>query len=267
MRVVLIVGGRGLRPVWINQARNELGVSDGQLDLMLVTWHPPADPLPVDVHWVVGPAKRRAMHQHDASAPIPRPAAGQVNGTPDVGTPTPATNEQGSTPVPAVDDVPDVSLGAGDDLPPNPFGDTSEPEATGISARSTPSSQVSRGLGPIYSPTRLRKAAAWRLRRLRRAVRRFSRGTVGRRGLLGLVYRMRNLPRVQRLRANMVATRFAVALTRDAQIRKAAQDAIVVVATDGNSHRAAWLLARRVPGPEVVIGLPAARRILQTHLQ
>lgn len=271
MKVVLILGGRGLRPGWITQAFDELGVSEGDVELTLVTWHPPAHPLPVAEHWVVGPSTRGPVRRHEVSAPVPHLALGPVNEAPAAETATPATDEQGSAPVPAVDDGPDASLVSADEAPSpsaveSPDGtDDAEQDAPGPPTLATP---ASRPLAPIYTPARIRAAAGWRLRRIRRKVRMFYRGARGRGTLPGrLLYRLRHLPRVQRLRADRVATEFAVVLTRDARIREAARDAVVVVGVDGNSHRAAWLLARRVPGPEVVIGLPSARRVVQSHLK
>lgn len=270
MKVVLILGGRGLRPGWIDQAFDELGVSEGHVDLTLVTWHPPAHPLPVAEHWVVGPSARGPVRRHEVSAPVPHLTIGPVNQAPAAESATPATDEQGSAPVPAVDDGPDATLVSEDDDPSTSAvesiaGLDDAQDFPGPPSLATP---APRPLAPIYTPARLRAAAGWRLRRIRRKLRLIYRGVRGRGTLPGrLLYRLRHLPRVQRLRADKVATQFAVVLTRDARIREAARDAVVVVGVDGNSHRAAWLLARRVPGPEVVIGLPSARRILKSHLQ
>lgn len=273
MKVVLVLGGRGLRPGWVARATEELGVKNGQVELSLVTWHPPAHPLPVAEHWVVGPSLRVPVRLHPVSR-VDTAAGPNPDGMSATGPSTPATDEQGSTPVPAADDAPDTSLVSADDPSSTAAGPALGDTATAapLVAPATPAAgvqgKVAAPLAPLYSPARLRAAAGWRLRRLRLAARQFYRGSRGRGTLPGrALFAFRHLPHVQRLRADRVATEFAVRVTREAAIREAARGSVVVVGVDGNAHRAVWMLAKRVSGPAVVIGLPSARRVISDRLR
>ncbi len=89
---------------------------------------------------------------------------------------------------------------------------------------------------------RLVRAVGWRLRRARRG------------------------PTYQRLRRAVrgdVPRRFAASARKDPTVAAAFRDADVVVTLDANAVPAAWRVGRRVPGPAVVQGLPAAERELR----
>lgn len=56
------------------------------------------------------------------------------------------------------------------------------------------------------------------------------------------------------------ASGFAVAALAAREVQPLVRDADVVVALDANTYRAAWLLARRHPGPDVVVGAAAGKQ-------
>lgn len=253
MNVVLVMGGRGLRPSWVPHALAELGVEPDEVELTLVTWHAPAASMPVAEHWVVG-------GEHPGRHPVkelPRAAAGprgssQVPLVRGVGLPesaVPASEEQGAETVPVVDEKSDGLLPAGSATRGRP--------PTAVTRQGRESSRASLR---TLTPHRVRAALRWRARRVQRRVLGGAPGGPTRVGRL--IQRLLQSPRVKHLQADRAATRFAVAAAGDREIRAAVARADVVVGVDGGSHRAVWLLARRVPGPDVVIGMPAGKRVL-----
>lgn len=104
-------------------------------------------------------------------------------------------------------------------------------------------------------PGRLAHGVAWRARRVRFAVRDNPK-----------VSRVRNSTKVRKA-TNLifpggVSARFALNTVRAQEVRQAVERADVVVALDANTHRAAWLLARRHAEPDVVVGTAAGRRVI-----
>ena len=63
--------------------------------------------------------------------------------------------------------------------------------------------------------------------------------------------------------APVVSLGFATSCLRAHMVHDMTRDADIVIALDAASHRGAWTLARRVPGPDVVVGIPAAQRVLE----
>jgi hypothetical protein len=107
---------------------------------------------------------------------------------------------------------------------------------------------------PVYHPRRVRQALSWRIRLLRRNVEASDKFS-------GL----RTHPKYRRARNAMtpgVSLAFAASCLRSRTIHDMARDADLVVALDAASHRGAWTLAQMVSGPHVVIGVPAAKRLL-----
>jgi len=107
---------------------------------------------------------------------------------------------------------------------------------------------------PVYHPRRIRQAIAWRLRRLRRSAL-----------ASGRLVEIRAHPRFRRARnqtTSVVSLGFATSCLRARKVHEMTRDADLVIALDAASHRGAWTLARKVPGPDVVIGIPAAQRVL-----
>lgn len=88
------------------------------------------------------------------------------------------------------------------------------------------------------------------------------RGAVDR---LRRVRRLRQL--VRRVAPGTASSVYAAACLRSPAVRGLVRDATVVVALDVHTYRAAWLLARRYPGPAVVVGEGAGRRGLPPPAQ
>lgn len=107
---------------------------------------------------------------------------------------------------------------------------------------------------PLYHPRRIRQAISWRIRRLRRSAQTSAR----------LVHI--STPRLRKARSAItpgVSLAFATSCLRARTVHDMTRDADIVIALDAASHRGAWTLARRVPGPDVVVGVPAAKRLLE----
>jgi hypothetical protein len=105
----------------------------------------------------------------------------------------------------------------------------------------------------------MRQALAWRIRRLKRTARNQSAGR-----LTGL----RTHPQFRRVRNRLtpgVSLAFAASSLRAGKVHDMIRDADLVVALDAASQRGAWTLAQRVQGPDIVIGIPAAKRLVEEH--
>jgi hypothetical protein len=110
---------------------------------------------------------------------------------------------------------------------------------------------------PVFDPRRVRKAIAWRVRRLKKATRTHTPSAVAGVRAHPLFRKARN-----RLTPG-VSLGFAASCLRSGKVHAMASDTDLVVALDAASHRGAWTLAQRVQGPHVVIGIPAAQHILE----
>lgn len=140
-------------------------------------------------------------------------------------------------PLTTTDPVEAASLGAAD---------ASAITSTGPAG--TPSAPAQR-----QGAARVVHAVRWRSRRAKRALaahptaRRVARST-----------------KVRRVRSAVAplgsAGGYAVAAMASAQVQSLVARADVVVALDADTYRAAWLLARRHPGPAVVVGLAAGKQ-------
>lgn len=129
-----------------------------------------------------------------------------------------------------------------------------------------------RAATPAQSPprSRVRRAAEWRLRRLRRALERRGEalptarlgermtGKIGNSSPWGQAVRGR-----LGLKSDGVATDYAIAVARSAQAAELAQWADVVVPFDVRSRKAAWVLSRRTTHPEVIVDMVSAARVIR----
>ena len=102
---------------------------------------------------------------------------------------------------------------------------------------------------------RLAHGVAWRARRVRFAVNDHP-----------VVSRARNSTKVRKATNAVfpggISARFAANALQARNVQRVVSTADVVIALDTNSHRAAWILARRHPGPDVVVGTAAGRRVI-----
>lgn len=111
-----------------------------------------------------------------------------------------------------------------------------------------------------FTPAGVAHALRWRANRARLAVRNQP-----------LVSRVIGSTKLRRARKAIVpdslASRYAAACLVSREVNDLVERADVVVAMDAHTHRAAWLLARRHPGPDVVVGLAAAQRTLKARAE
>ena len=262
MKILILSTGRGLRPEYVEQLRTKLGLrhSDG---MSLVAWQRSGSPLPLSRHLVVGPHLLAGGRGKDQAVELPALVTAPGDG--------PAVDE-GS----AVDDGSatdeDVVLKAGTAveegsaleqvsaldgalapqgaLVPQAALPTGEPVSEAAAARAR--QQQAMAMLPAWHPRRVRQAAGWRLRRLKRAA--------------SIRTRLRRNPQFRRARNRLspgASLGFAASCLRAGTVHGMARDADLVIALDTASHRGAWILAKRVPGPDVVVGIPAAQRLLE----
>jgi hypothetical protein len=238
VKIVLLSTGRGLRPEFIEELSGKLGLHDSDV-VCLVSWHPARAPMPVNHHLVLGPHLRVA----GALATVQKVQKVQ---------------KVQRLPEPAVGNGQELSAGAA-----SPTGTDSPAGAVTPTGTDSPAGdadtggQGAPGPLPMLHPRRLRKAVAWRARRLRKAV-----GTRTSTGLSGV----RTHPQFRRVRNRLtpgVSLSFAASCLRAGKVHDMIRDADLVVALDASSHRGAWALAQKVAGPDVVIGVPAAKRLIE----
>jgi hypothetical protein len=250
MKIVILSTGRGLRPEYIEEIRTKLGLlpSDG---MSLVAWQRSGSLLPVDRHLVVGP-HLLVSGGRGTDQKVQQPSLVLVGQTPapDRGT----TIEDGSTveagtPAEERTTVTDGSTAkdgsaTGEDAP-------ADSPVAGAAAASAHQKQAI-ALLPVWHPRRVKEAAAWRARRLKRRM-----------SLRTRIRRNAQFRRVRRRLSPGASLGFAASCLRAGMVHDMARGADLVIALDTPSHRGAWTLAKKVPGPAVVIGLPAAKRLLE----
>jgi hypothetical protein len=233
MKIVILSTGRGLRPEFITEIRAKLGLLPSD-DLSLVAWQRSGSPLPVDRHLVVGPhllvGGGRGTDQK-----VQRPASLAAKGQ--------ATVHEEST---AVDENTAVRNGSAieREVP------ASSPGAEAATDR--PHDEQATAVLPVWHPRRVKQAAAWRARRLKRA--------------MSLRTRIRRNAQYRRIRNRLspgASIGFATSCLLAGKVHDMAREADLVIALDTPAHRGAWTLAKKVPGPDVVIGIPAAKRLLE----
>jgi len=224
MKIILLSTGRGLRPEVILDFRSKLGLRDSDV-LCLISWHPPRIPLPVDRHLVLGPQLRlvgdlATVHLVERRPELFSPAA-----------------NAGRDPSPA---------GSAD----------SADSASSIKPASAPGAAGTPAQLPVFHPRRLRKAVAWRVRRLKKAARTHTPTAVT---------GVRAHPVFRKVRNRLspgASVGFASTCLWSSKVHAMTRDTDLVVALDAASQRGAWTLAKRVNGPDVVIGIPAAKLLL-----
>lgn len=106
---------------------------------------------------------------------------------------------------------------------------------------------------PRQGAAKVVHAVRWRSRRVKRAV-----------AAHPTAQRVARSTKVRRVRSAVAplgnAGGYAVGALASAQVQSLVARADVVVALDADTYRAAWLLARRHPGPAVVVGLAAGKQ-------
>ncbi len=244
MKVVLL-STRRLRAHMVDTVRAELGLEPGDAaHLTVVSWNPPIGRLRVGRHLVVGPVL----------SPTGRARYARVD---------PIAEDVVDGAVVGVDEIPETTHSEPETRPeaeihPEP-GANPEPEVVDMVDHAAPAP------APVPAPVpartgagRVAHALKWRANRVRLTVRRHP-----------VARRVSGSTKVRRVRHALtpggLATHFALGCTQSDAVRRAVGGADLVVALDQSSHRAAWLLARRVAGPEVVVGVPAGARIVALH--
>jgi len=240
VKIILLSTGRGLHEQAIDDLRDKLDLSSSDV-VCLVSWHPPRRPLPVDRHLVLGPQLQLSGDPARVNRVQRRPeliaaAAERVR----------AISETALTIQPA------------------------DPVQAPATAQTAPADisrpKVTTAHLPIIHPRRLRRAVAWRIRRLKRTARtqvRQARKHAQAPSALGVVRKHPALRHVRRRLTLSVSLSYAATCLRSEKVHAMARDSDLVVALDAASQRGAWTLAQRVQGPAIVVGVPAAKQVLE----
>lgn len=114
---------------------------------------------------------------------------------------------------------------------------------------------------PRTSPTRLKHAVTWRLKKAAKTGRGTAR-TVKRSLKVGNNPVAKAAQQAMATRNGSISTQFAIALARSSEAAALFREADLVFPVDARSQRGAWLLARANAGPDVMVGYPAAIRAL-----
>jgi len=260
VKIIFLSTGGGLRPEFIDELRTKLGLADSDV-VSLVSWQQARTPLPVNRHLVLGPHLRfvgdLATPQGVQARPELTPAA--VEDVPAAGEAPVVSKAPAGSEVAAAGEAT-----AGSKVPAVP--ELAAPRRPADEADDHTSAARATQQVPVSIPHRVRKAVAWRARRLRRAAR-LKRAVPLRFATSGL-NRVRRHPKFRKVRGRLspsVSLGFAATCLRARRVHDLMGDSDLVIALDAASHRGAWILAQKVPGPDVVIGLPAATRLLEQH--
>jgi hypothetical protein len=267
MRIVLL-SARRLRPHQITAALADLGVASGEADVRIVTWGMPVGRLPVAEHIVLGPDPLSPIRSVRVASSATESTAGsdvidaEVNDAEENGAEgadaeaalaEAALADAGPVLVETEPALTDADLAETDlaDADEEPLADAVLPAPDEASEPLSPA----RSGPPRTGLARLQHGLRWRANRARMTVA----GHPVAKKVLGST-------KVRRIAAKVtpggLSGQFALRASGNARIRWICGRATVVVAIDQNAHRAAWLLARRVPEVPIVVGLPAAKRIL-----
>lgn len=239
MKVVLLTTRPSPRPAWLLEVRELLGVADRpDVEVSMVSAHRPRRPLPVTRHMLAAPA--RSVSGRATAVPV-------------------ASAEPEVVASPAADpellpwETAEATLG--DDPGTDTVGGIASVPALGEPTEPVPTASLLDL--PVYHPRRAAKAVSWRANKVRLMVKRHP----------GLG-RVRNSTKLRKAQANLapssLPTSFALACLRAREIGALVDVADLVVALDANTHRAAWLLARRHPRPMVMVGTAAGKQAIES---
>lgn len=227
MRVMLLSAGTALSAGRLAEIREALvAAGSGPVDLDLFVWRAMESRAGLRSATVLGPTTTYvppAPKPPAATSPVPTARATTPAGTPAAGRTISA--EQAMAP------------------PEDPSSDPAE-DADGPSTAAALLTEVADA-----APVAVRKAA----------------GTVrwGTKRKIIQVRRSKPYQAVRRTIRGGVARQFAARAHRDSAVLACARNSQVIVALDSGAVAAAWWIAKRVPGPPVVFGLPAAERELR----
>lgn len=269
MKVVLLESGRGNQAGVIAGWREKIGLTPDD-SITLLSWYPPREQLPVDVHIVFGPKMRlrtkarsgavlldeirririaeekrrreggldlddayddedRAKDEDDLAEQLPESMLGTAG--------TSAGMSSGMS------SGMSAGMSAGRTATP-PAATTAVPKPAAAKA---PANAV---LGlPKHHPDRIRAALRWRAR----AMLYTAKGS----------YPVRKGRAAVRRAMGGIPSEFALAMAGWKGATVVVGNADLVLSLDSRSQKAAWVLARRVHGPCVVVSYPAATRVLQ----
>lgn len=248
MKVMVVDSGRGSNTGQVHQLREDLGLLEDDV-LYWLSWNLPSEPLPVEQHLVLGPNLRHlgvARQCETASGARPGEDIHRADMT-----------DQGAS----VDEADLVDEQLEEQLPesvqPHHHAEDAPPVAAGPAhvsgtalrhSRAQPAPSRSTGLAYVMKGTRnvlrrnWRPLKTWLVTNERRPVQIAV-------GVAQAVY-----PGAD--------DRFGLAAYRSRAVARLAEDCDVILSHDTRSQAATWLIGRKVPGPALVTGVAAARRVV-----
>ncbi len=295
MKILLIDSGRGNRRAAIELWGGKLGTTPED-QISLFSWQPPAEPLPVREHLVFGPRLHKGREPQrsqtatglfdDADIHLADMRRAARQGGPQVsrpGAPTLPDDQLAAQltehDAPAVGHTSPAAEGR-DPRTPESAGDPDQSSADPVercyvldgedfpgdaefdAALEERRARNRTALLPVYHPARLKQAATWRANRVR------IKAKGGVRRVKSEIGQGNSKPKqaIRKFIGDTVANEFALAVARSRNAESLAAQVDLIVPMDYRSQRAAWVLAQKVPGPDVVVGFPAASRIIaQNH--
>ncbi|GGK67686.1 hypothetical protein [Ornithinimicrobium pekingense] len=293
MKVLVMDTGRGINAEKVGMWRAHLGLDEAD-QLILVSWFLPQGkvPLPVTAHLLCGPVLNlgqeavllpvqaaRAEDPEDEAAPLPSGGTAAWTGADEAVTDTSGglspseldeqLTEQEADPAQAAaadqDPADQTEAEAPDqDGAPDVLADgapAAQDPASGVAAPGTRPTDLSHL--PVHDLRRVRQAVRWRRKWAQRRASRFASRQVRR--ARSFADGSQHLPSTLvssalRARKDAISWEYTLATTRSRTVNAAFATADVVVPVDQRSQKAAWLLARRHAGPDVIVTLPAAAR-------
>jgi hypothetical protein len=269
VRVLIMDTGRGIGPDKVQMWSAHLGLT-GADHISLVAWWRSSSPLPVDRHLVGGPVLRLDREPFDA------PTQGRVAHRSEIEATAAntslvdeaVTGASGGLSTAELDEqLSEQEAGHSQATAADQPGASEGHQSLPVHVRRPDRQEAGRPSDmshlPILHPRRLRQAVAWRARRARRQAERFGARQVRR--VTMLRSDTGHLPSAiirtsLRGRKDALSWEFASMANTSRAVNTLFRTAEVVIPVDARAQKAAWLLARRHPGPDVIVTLPAAAR-------
>lgn len=230
---MVIDTGRGNNAAQVGELREELELLPDD-ELVWLGFHLPKEPLPVARHLVVGPTLRHLAAARQCETAFATSPADDVH----------RSDMSDDAATEGASELPEEQLD--EQLPETSW--VHHEDEDGDEQAVSPAPTRERGVAYLVKGTRNVLRRRWRPLKTRLV-------TSDNRAVQTLVGGARALyPGAD--------DRFGVAASRSRSVLEMAHGCEVVLAHDRRSIVAAWLIGRRVPDPDLVVGVPAARRVI-----
>jgi hypothetical protein len=270
VRVLIMDTGRGIGPDKVQMWSAHLGLTAAD-HIGLVAWWRSSTPLPVNRHLVGGPVLRLDQEPFDAPTQQGRVAHRSEIEATAANTSLvdeAVTGASGGLSTAELDEqLSEQEAGHSQATAADQPGASEGHQSLPVHVRRPDRQEAGRPSDmshlPILHPRRLRQAVVWRAKRSRRRAERFGARQVRRVKMLRS--NADHLPSAMvrtslRGRKDALSWEFATMAMTSHSVNTLFRTADVVIPVDARAQKAAWLLARRHRGPDVIVTLPAAAR-------